>query len=166
MKESNIIKFYRGEFSLIRPNLKDIWKFSDSKLEHKHFYIQWLFPLNESSNYNSHAPILTEYDIEVMKSDKEIKENILKSLRIILKFYGLKLENNNIRIAEEFKEKHTWITRKNHNFKRITRILKFLVLMDMKEIANSFFLTLSIIYENNKEVIGETSFNYWNRAIE
>ncbi len=103
---------------------------------------------------------------ESMKSNKEIKENILKSLRIILKFYGLKLENNNIRIAEEFKEKHTWITRKNHNFKRITRILKFLVLMDMKEIANSFFSTLSIIYENNKEVIGETSFNYWNRAIE
>lgn len=73
---------------------------------------------------------------ESMKSNKEIKENILKSLRIILKFYGLKLENNNIRIAEEFKEKHT------------------------------FFSTLSIIYENNKEVIGETSFNYWNRAIE
>lgn len=79
MKESNIIKFYRGEFSLIRPNLKDIWKFSDSKLGHKHFYIQWLFPLNESSNYNSHAPILTEYDIEVMKSDKEIKEKIANS---------------------------------------------------------------------------------------
>lgn len=33
---------------------------SDAWIEETHDYIQWLFPLSEPSQFNPHAPILTE----------------------------------------------------------------------------------------------------------
>ena len=43
--------------------IEEILAFDDEHLEGVHDYIQWLFPLPESSAFNTFAPILTFSDI-------------------------------------------------------------------------------------------------------
>ena len=38
-------------------------KFSNGQLEYNHNYIQWLFPLQEYSEYDSLSPVLTNSDM-------------------------------------------------------------------------------------------------------
>lgn len=164
-KETNIIRFYRNEKLFALPTLTSVWNFDRDELENNHFYIQWLFPLDTASAYNRFAPILTEYDIQIFKTDIKIRENVMKSLSVMLNFYGFTIKNNQISIAKDFVSKSHWLTKNNHNFKRITRILRFLNLIDMKDLACSFFNSLSIIYSANPTIIGEKTFEFWNNAL-
>jgi hypothetical protein len=58
---SRIIGFYNGTESDHRGRyLNEIQKWPDDQLEAVHDYIQWLFPLPESSGFNVAVPVLTE----------------------------------------------------------------------------------------------------------
>lgn len=59
MDNSTLLLFLQGKASNVNGlYIQDIWNFSFYKLEHNHKYIQWLFPINTTSNYNKTAPII------------------------------------------------------------------------------------------------------------
>lgn len=166
-----IVPFYLSE----QPDIKDrmiheIWAWDFERLEYTHDYIQWLFPLNEKSSFNLEAPILNDEAIQKFHTDTQLQKNLLQSLAVMLKFYGLqdslsdghyivmKAENYLIR-------KQEWLNFGNHNYLRITRILKCLMTLRCSSYARAFYQCLQQIYNEESQFIGYKTFQYWTGAI-
>src|SRR5829696_2200726 len=59
--------------------IEEILAFDDEHIEGVHDYIQWLFPLPESSAFNAFAPILTFSDIDILKRSTVARRNIVQA---------------------------------------------------------------------------------------
>jgi len=167
---SKIIDFYNEDETDDKGrDFSDILGFSFKQLESVHDYIQWLFPLTEPSKFNPKAPTLTKADIAAFQSDEFLGLNFRKSFEMMLEFYGLEQdpESKAIGPAEDLFAKAiaNWLTPDNHNYLRITRILKSMNLLGFKEDAEAFFTALETIYKAKKDVIGETTYKYWKDAV-
>lgn len=133
--------------------LDDIQRANDEWLEKTHNYIQWLFPNREPSPYNPDAPVLDDDTIEIFRSRNDLKLEVARSLETMIEFYQLDVTTP------------WWVTKKNHNYLRITRILNSLREFQMFEEACDFFDKLSEVYSNNKEIIGDVTFDFWEKAF-
>ena len=131
--------------------LNDIWNFSDEDIEHTHDFIQLLFPLNEKSESVFHGYYLnTESAIFNIKSNDLAKSNIVKSSKWFLSF----LERNS-----------HWRRRHDHNYLRITRIIKSLRLLVSDEEADIFYkLFTELLDDGLKKKINPLTFFYWENA--
>lgn len=104
------------------------WHGEYDTLEYVHTYIQWLFPLQEPG-MNFEATPLTKEEVEDFRKSTKAKENLLKSYKLMLDFYGIELCDEK---TGEVRRARNWIDRFNnldshtHNNLRITRILKCL----------------------------------------
>ncbi|XP_060091625.1 opioid growth factor receptor-like protein 1 [Heteronotia binoei] len=103
------------------------WKGDYEKLEHNHTYIQWLFPLREQG-LNFYAKELTTYEIEEFKKTKEAIRRFLLAYKMMLEFFGIKLidKTGNVTRASNWQERFQHLNESQHNYLRITRILKSL----------------------------------------
>ena len=167
-----VVAFYLGE----RPDaagrmIESVWSWGDERLEAVHDYVQWLFPLRERSGFNPDAPLLDDAAVEAFRSDARLGERLRVSLRLMLRFYGLRLEEDERRgvvvtKSDEYEEKkRNWLTRGNHNFLRLTRIIKSLALLGLSEHARALFRCLSDIYKEECERIGAVTYSYWEAAV-
>lgn len=169
--QSDLIRFYLGEQPDHRGRMiSDIWGWDSVKLEAVHDYIQWLFPLVEKSAFNAEAPLLSEHEIENFKESKKLKERLRKSFVLLLSFYGLsfKREEGELEIMRSvnFEERsRNWLTAYNHNFLRITRILKCLCALGLESYASLLLKALECLYEDYEAVIGKTTLWYWRDAV-
>ena len=163
----DLLAFYRDEI----PNnkgvfLHDIWSYSDKQLESKHKYIQWMFPTDQKSLFNRAAPVLRQPEIILLKNDTIVMKNFRTSLIKIFKFYGLSLlSDDSIIISIDFNLKaKNWITPNNHNYKRISRILRFLTLFRFDKIKRELIVTLEEIYREHENAIGEETYQIWKNV--
>lgn len=175
-KENNIeysrwLTFYRGKGVDSEGRLiYEIHSWDNERLEFTHDYIQWLFPLRKKGLSNPNAPILDNNIIDIFKQDEELNRFLIKSFIVMLKFYGFeyRFENNQIFITKssEWNERSKiWLTKSNHNFLRITRILTSLRILGLPDHAKSFFLALSKVYESEgAEVIEVKTFEIWQSS--
>lgn len=142
--------------------LSDLWNKNDLFLEFSHNYIQWMFPLNEGSKHHPNAPILDDEDIQFIQNHAEIQVNMLHSFDIILRFYGFDRDELTIYRNKDFLRKSKrWLTKNNHNFLRITRILKSLKLCGLDAYSEAFFETFVQVYKEYPVITVET-MSYWN----
>ena len=142
---TNIEPDYKNRF------LNDIWNFTDEDIEHTHDFIQLLFPLNEQSESVFHGYYLnTKSSIINIKSNDLAKSNIVTSSKWFLSF----LERNT-----------HWRRRHNHNYLRITRIIKSLRLLVSDEEANKFYESfIELIDESLRSKINLATLSYWENA--
>jgi hypothetical protein len=131
--------------------LNDIWSFTDEDIEHTHDFIQLLFPLNEQSESVFHGYYLnTKSSIINIKSNDLAKSNIVTSSKWFLSF----LERNT-----------HWRRKHDHNYLRITRIIKSLRLLVSDEEANKFYESfIELIDESLRSKINLTTLSYWENA--
>jgi hypothetical protein len=171
MPESRLLEFYRGTGRDHRGRLlSHIFGFHFDELEFHHDYIQWLFPLPERSGANPSAPVLSDEDIAAFKADESLRMALLQSFRLMLQFYGLEFEgpNDNPSVVKGdyfVARSNVWVTRGNHNFLRISRILRCLSLLGLQQYAAAFLKCLEEIYAEESQTIGETTMGYWRRAV-
>lgn len=156
--------------------LEDFWEKGNILLELSHNYIQWLFPLTTKSEHNSQAPVLTDEDIKILSTNAIAKKNMIRSLMLMLRFYGLEIieySQDNIEISPiddssancfEIRSRY-WLRKENHNYLRITRIMKSLRLFGLDIYAEALFKCLCNIYGNTK-AISEKTFVYWKKAMD
>jgi ubiquitin C-terminal hydrolase len=169
---NNLIKFYTNTYPA--NNKKDylfndiVKKWDDYKLEIEHDYIQWLFPDN-TGGVNPKAPKLSSKDIKLFKTDIVIRSNVVEATLRILFFYGFVLDKNDIVI--EVKP----LNRRNkgktiglfspHNYKRLTRIMEFLVIINMEFLSAVVFLALCKSIKSDsallKKVLENKSLKRW-----
>ena len=144
----------------------EIMDFTYGQLEYNHTYIQWLFPLKEYSEYNSSAPVLTDEDIKEIKEDPVAQRRLELAFVTMLNFYGFAYMNNEIVKTESFDRRvANWINKAggiNHNYLRITRILKSLSVLGRKDLSKLFYDTLVSLKDEYN--IPEETWNYWNET--
>jgi hypothetical protein len=165
---SRLVDFYRGEGTNAEGRLlKDVLAWPDDDLEAVHDFIQWLFPLPEPSQFNANAPLLTEQDIAAFKSDPTLQANLMKSFERILAFLGLSLSAQG-----EVMEGHNFTARvrdvwasPNHNWLRITRILRSLMLLGMEGQAQAFYQWLDATHRSRRFPIPANTFRFWTKAV-
>ncbi|KAF5904606.1 opioid growth factor receptor-like protein 1 [Clarias magur] len=160
-KEPNL-KFYRNSIPF-EPRGVLIEQFhreslGDYKtLEDVHSYIQWLFPIQEKGmNFESRELSLKE--ILEFRRDEEVKERLLKSYKLMLDFYGVKLVDERtgaVERAENWEKRFANLNRNTHNNLRITRILKCLGLLGFQHYQKPlvhFFLEETLVKETLRNV--------------
>ncbi len=169
--DSQLVQFYLGQGPDNRGRMIDeILAWGDEEIEDVHDYIQWLFPLREKSAFNSSAPVLSEADIARFRNDAKANQKLLFSLARLIDFYGFMAtwEGGNYQIvkSEDFQQKsRNWLTRYNHNFLRITRILKSVVLLGGEKHSKAFLVVLEEVYKDNSKIIGQETLGYWRDAL-
>ncbi|KAL1265671.1 hypothetical protein QQF64_003698 [Cirrhinus molitorella] len=90
--------------------------------------IHWLFPLQDQGvNWSAHC--LTIKEIQLFRKDEQAKSKLVKSYKLMLDFYGIRLVNEStgeVERAPNWRDRFRNLNRYSHNNLRITRILKCL----------------------------------------
>eukprot|EP01080_Neovahlkampfia_damariscottae_P012266 gene12266-5850_t len=109
-------------------------------LEYHHGYIQWLFPTTETS-LNDEAYQLSPTEIEVFCKSEQLQKKLIMSFQMMLDFYGMNLtQDGKITRHEYYQERYRHLNKRanDHNFMRITRIIKCLCLCGLESYAVQF----------------------------
>lgn len=130
---------------------QDILNYSDEQLETLHNYIQWIFPIREMSESVMGSPYLdNDEEIEFLRNDLQVQENLLKGL---------------LRMQEFYRDNDFWLQPNDHNHLRISRIIKSIKLLNDKDNAKEFYDFITDRVCNFKPVTDE-SLEYWRLAHE
>lgn len=163
---SQLIDFYRGEGADAEGRrLDDILTWRDNMLEAVHDFIQWLFPLPEPSRFNPDAPLLTPDDIAAFRRDPALRANLLRSFQRILTFLGLQLRDDGEVVEGDFVRIEQVFGYQNHNWLRITRILRSLHLLGLGAEAQALYRRLEDFHTRRRFPIGDDTFRYWTGAV-
>lgn len=163
---SKLIDFYFGNGTdFAGRRIEDIWAMSFEELEYNHDFIQWLFPLRERSGAQPDAPVLDDATIHAFQA-RDLRERLVTSAEVMARFYGLEIVDGDVRRSPTFDERRThWMTRGNHNFLRLTRIMTSLATLGHDDLARSWQQALIAIYDQHSSVIGPTTLGYWRDAV-
>ncbi|KAI0357467.1 hypothetical protein OH77DRAFT_1398792 [Trametes cingulata] len=139
--------------NMLIDELHQQWWNDYDRLEYKHGYIQWLFPLQEyGMNYK--AQPLQKHEIAAIKADAASMERLQRSYTMMLGFYGMQLvstETGELRRADNWIERYMNLARAPHNNLRISRILKCLSELGLERLNAGFLLfVLAEQSENNQ----------------
>jgi hypothetical protein len=165
---SQVLDFYRGQATdTERRRLQEIWGWTNEEFEEVHDFIQWLFPLPEPSRYNPDAPLLTEDDIAAFQREPPLRDNLLRSFLRFLAFLGLSLgEDGRVVEGENFPSRvpDVW-SFTNHNWLRITRVLRSLCLLGLGPQARALHDWLDATHRSHRFPIPEDTVFYWTEAV-
>lgn len=158
--------FYSGKLTNASGHtIKEIWEFDDKELERQHDFIQWLFPnpvASEFSSFIGQPPLLTPESAKMLK-DRYLKE-VVVSFDTMLDFYGFRRTAKGIERVSEPRMMQ-WLRHKNHNYRRISRILIFLYHLGLKDWAAEFLRVLEDLAKTDAgEIIGRQTLEIWRRA--
>ena len=147
----NIRYFLAGDIPDYKGRYFDgILERSNDWLEKCHDYIQLIFPTDKHSSYNLFAPVITAYEAEELSNDPIVQENMRKAVKRMMDFYA----------------ETGWITRNNHNYLRISRILRSLRLFHLDAEADEFYDFITKIADEHTDVITTKTRGYWERNNE
>jgi hypothetical protein len=156
----DIVSFYLKESPDSEGRwLEEILEWNNADWEFEHDFIQWLFPTTEESLFNTDAPILTPEHIYVWHADKLLQHNLRKSYERWLSFCGVDRLENGLTLTD-FKQ-NVW-ARQNHNWWRITRVLKSLHVLGLEKEAAEFFEFLTNLRATGKVVIDDKTWGFWS----
>jgi len=161
-----IVRFFeRSATDRDGRTLDDLLNLDHSELESDHRYIQWLFPTPEKSAFGFFTPRLSDVAIQAFHARPELRDQLRRALRHSLDFYGLHLlETPQLRVTEAPTFSHRarmWITEGNHNYLRISRILRCLACLGLEREATAFLTYLEDLYQRRGAVIGPRALAYW-----
>jgi len=172
-------EFYSNNLRCIPDNrtieeIHERWFGNYDRLEYKHGYIQWLFPIREyGMNYDS-QPLQT-HEIESMKADSIILERVIKSYQLMLDFYGMHLVSKETGLVDRalppryFAPRYLNLVRSSHNYLRISRILKCLSEMGLEHLSAGFLLHVlneqSESHELNSPGLCNSMDRWWANCI-
>ncbi len=151
MNKQSLISFLKGTGPDSQGRLHaDILNFSDEELEEVHDYIQWLFPLREKSMAVPGSPVVESEDMaKLLRADVRVQENMRMALDRMKRFYT---DNDH------------WLEQGDHNHLRITRILKSLCLLGLRDEAIKFHNFILQRVESAQPVTRE-SLAYWEKSV-
>jgi hypothetical protein len=165
---SRLVEFYCGTGTDGEGRRLDtILSWGDGRLEAVHDFIQWLFPLPEPSRFNADAPLLTEEDVAAFHREPQLRANLRRSFERILSFLGLaEIESGEVVEGPNFDSRtaDVWDD-PNHNWLRITRILRSLSLLGLGAEARALYRRLEDFHAGGRFPIDGETFRYWSGAI-
>lgn len=116
-----IVDYYLGKSTdSVGNTISDYLSYSDNNLEQDREYVPWTFPSTEAMPGYLNPPTLSKEDVEAFRSDKILQEMVRSVVNHYLKF----LNNTS-----------SWRATVSHNHIRITKMIRFLAMIGMKEEA-------------------------------
>ena len=152
--ESTLVAFYRGAPDVEGRTLAEILQWEDDRLESTHDYIQWMFPLRDRSGANPVAPVLSDDDVRAFRGEPALRHRMLDALNRMQDFYRLGRRGE-----------RQWLTPGNHNYLRLTRMLRSLRTLGLPAEARQLFDELTAIYHEHSATIGPTTYRHWQQAM-
>nr|GAT60172.1 predicted protein [Mycena chlorophos] len=142
---------------LLIDELHERWLGDYSKLERKHGFIQWLFPIREHGmNYESQP--LQPHEIAGIKEDTTSMKRLLTSYRLMLDFYGMQLVSEETGLVDRslpprnFTPRYENLVYSSHNYLRISRILKCLSEFGYERLNAGFLLHVLCEQSESKQL--------------
>ncbi|KAF5360833.1 hypothetical protein D9756_004717 [Leucocoprinus leucothites] len=131
--------------NVLIDEIHEQWLGDYRKLEYKHGFIQWLFPIREyGMNWESQP--LQPHEIEAIKANAEITTRVVKSYELMLDFYGMRLLSQETGLLgrvlppRNFETRYRNLVTSSHNYLRISRILKCLSEFGLEQLNLGFLL--------------------------
>ena len=165
------------------PTLTDILGWDDGRLEHRHDFIQLLFPLPEASLYNARAPLVTEAVFAAFRArdarGATLRTNLRRGLERMLRFYGLAVARRDdmgageaalmelapLAGGEGAAGRGRWVPRATHHHLRFTRMIRALRVLGCGREAMALFKGLErVADEQTARGVGAKSRRFWARA--
>lgn len=144
----SIIEFYRDKHAVwvdanTRMTVEDMHTCMDfSMLESSHSFIQWIFPTDERSRFNPDAPLLAQDEARSIASNLYTALRVRESFVMIIRFFGFEMnDDGDVVAADTHRLLH--LVENRHNWMRISRILRSLLMLGFTQYAHSFFQALS-----------------------
>lgn len=137
--------------------LEQILDWPDEDWEEVHDFVQWLFATEEPSMFNADAPVLDAATIVRFRADPLLRHRLRRSFDRWLAFCGIIRTGDSL--AFDNPNPDVW-NRQNHNWLRISRVLRSLNLLGLPDEAQAFFTLLTSI----RSRIDPTTWGYWERA--
>lgn len=137
--------------------LEQVLGWPDEDWELQHDFIQWLFATDEPSMFNADAPVLDTATIAQFRADPLLRHRLRRAFDRWLSFCGVVRSDDGL--AFDNPDPAVW-SRPNHNWLRITRVLRSLNLLGLPDDAQAFFTLLTSI----RSRIDPTTWGYWDRA--
>lgn len=134
--------------------LDEILSMSFDDLEKVHNYIQRLFPLDEKSRFDPSAPLSTKTLQNGFKTSSDMRGEMLRAFEVMLSFYGLRRESGIVKIDNDTfdQRKKVWLKGSdNHNFSRISRIIKSLIMHGLEKEGRVFQKFICDFAKNHKD---------------
>jgi hypothetical protein len=163
-----LLAFYRG----FEPDgagrlISEVWAFSFDELEFHHDFIQWIFPLAQPSRFNPSAPLITAYDCYAFDTDRDLRRRAMRSLDLMLAFYGFERAEADIVPGSNFTERcNNWAWPKDHNHLRLSRMVQSLRLMTFNTEALCLRRALLRVADTlGPERIGPTTVQHWRKLL-
>ena len=172
---SPLLPFYLGTSGDHKQRtLEFILSNDDMWLEREHDYIQWLFPISETSEHNPQAPLIDAEVIAAFKQDERLRLSQRRAFARMAQFYGFTViededEHGKPEIflsrAPHFERSKTrWISANNHNYKRITRMLKSLSLLSSPHHAQGLGNALALLGREFGGRMGVQTLAIWQAS--
>lgn len=133
----------------------DLLAMSDESLEAAHDVIQWLFPLDEGSSTNKKAPVLDKETIRKIIESPDCMHNLKDAAHRFYNFY--KLKNS--------RAKPFWVSPDNHNYLRITRILRSLKIFGLDSLAQDLYDLVEECQKVFPVDISNKTLGFWKKAM-
>ena len=130
--------------------------FSDKEWNSNHVFIQWLFPSDQPSAFSTTAPLLTEEDVFVFRSNMKIRYNVYASVQRFMEFLGFQDPD----CVQPF-----WWCDVDHNHLRITRMLRFLKRCGFEDCIQDIKTRILTLDANFPDVVSNQTYLFWNEIL-
>lgn len=163
---SQLLAFYDGTgVDAGGRTIDEIWAWDGRRLEMVHDFIQWLFPLRVPSRFNPSAPLLSDADCAAFRGSPDLQARALRSLDLMLAFYGLVRRDGEILRGDGFAARRHWLEPLNHNHLRLTRILTFLRLVGLTREADALLACLlDIAAHEGRGAFSARTLQFWRET--
>ena len=109
--------------------------------------------------------------VKAFRVDEDLRKRLIRSLRVLLTFYGLELDDADaddvwVAQAPNFNShSRFWLTPGNHNYLRLTRIMRSLASLGCRAHAIGLQRFLLDLYREAGGKIGPQTLKYWRDAV-
>ncbi len=147
---SAIVEFLEGRgMDAAGRTLSAVLTMGNADLEHRHDFIQWLFPLCEPSNAVPGSPVLDGQDVDAIRNSGRAQANLTAAVERMSSFYG---------------QTTRWLVANDHNHLRITRIVKSLRLLAGDRPADAFRRGILERVDAARAPVNAVTRRYWAQA--
>jgi hypothetical protein len=132
-------------------------------LEESHSFIQWIFPSDEASRFNHDSVVLSAADASAIAGRIVPALRVKESLTMMLEFYGFEHYSDGVRVRDRQRLQH--LVRNTHNWMRISRILRSLVLLGLSCYAKAFLCALEdAVAQGDLAPCQSSCDNFWRKS--
>lgn len=117
--------------------LEDLWHLPENVIMGGEFWLSWLFPVGEHSQWNRNERFMTWGELALFKRNDYIQRRFLASFDFIIQHFGISRTNDELMISEDIYLQEYWVRKNSQDIQKIIHIIKSLYYVGHTQLANN-----------------------------